>query len=111
MERPILLELERAELAARERRLAAEAEAERLVSAARQSATALRADAPAAIAEATTARRRELAEAADREIVELEREMAALGTAADAAPDEEARRRAVELVVAMVLAEPIPEGG
>lgn len=105
MERPILLELERAELAARERRLAAEAEAERLVLAARAAADEIEAGTEAEIERAIEERRRALDESAAREIAETERATAALaeGRAGEVGEHD---RRAVELVVACVLAEP-----
>lgn len=105
MERPILLELERAELAARERRLAAEAEAEQLLLAARGAVTAIEAGTAEMVARAIDERRRALLDAAEREVAEIEAEIATREQSPET--DTDARhRRAVALVVARVLAEP-----
>lgn len=106
MQSAILLELERAELAARERRLRAEAEAERLLSDARAQAEALEAGGDEAIREALASRRRELEAEADRAIAAIEAELAALTAAPTTGGSDPAFSRAVDLVIGAVLAEP-----
>ncbi|HEX6129778.1 MAG TPA: hypothetical protein VF071_12220 [Candidatus Limnocylindria bacterium] len=105
MEGTILLELERAELAARERRLRAEGEAEEELARAREGAARISAGVDRAIGEAIEARRRALDAEARGEIEALERELAELEGEPGVDRDRVAFRRAVELVVASVLAE------
>lgn len=105
MQATILLELERAELAARERRLRAEGEAEEELARARKEAAQIAAGVERAIGEAIEARRRELDAEAKGEIEALERELAKLEGEARTNRDRSAFRRAEELVVASVLAE------
>ena len=115
-ESEILAKLERAELAARERRLEAQATADRILDDARLSAERLRAGAEARIAaELEAFRRRTLGEAA-REVAEIEAAIAALDRQrgpegrGPAAPDHgPGFERAVEAVVAAVLGETGPE--
>jgi hypothetical protein len=101
-----LAALERAELVARERRLTAMAEAERIVGAATERASAIEAALPERIAAALAARRDEHRErtaaaiaAIDEELAEFERRAVPPG------PSDPAFERAVELVVAAVLGE------
>jgi hypothetical protein len=105
MEGTILLELERAELSARERRLRAEGEAEEELARARSQAAEIAAGVEHAIGDEIEARRRELDAEAEIEIGALESELAGLEDARPGSPDSAAFRRAVELVVASVLAE------
>jgi hypothetical protein len=105
MERSVLAELERAELGARARRLAAAAEADARIAAARKRAerTLARRDRAAARA-AAAVRRRHVAEA-DAAVALLEAEVHRLAVGTRAATDDPAFRDAVELVVAAVLGE------
>lgn len=105
MESSILLELERAEVAARERRLAAEAEAERALVDARARASAIQAGVEQAVADAIEARRLELEAEADREIAAIEGELAAVGERGRLTQEDRSFRTAVRLVVGAVLAE------
>lgn len=105
MERPILLELERTELAARERRLTAEAEAEQLLLAARGAVTAIEAGTAEMVARAIDERRRALLGEAEREVAEIEAEIAAWEQMPETDADDR-HRRAVAMVIASVLAEP-----
>jgi len=103
----ILLELERAELAARERRLAAEAEAERLRGEARERAAAIEKAAAQRAADAVAARRRALRRGALTEVRDIEREIAELEERdADARGTAPVPRAAVDFVVSAVLGEP-----
>lgn len=102
----VLAVLERAEMAARERRLAASAEAERIRSAGQVRAAALSARAQQRVAEALASLRARTEATADRAIETLEREASArAGVRARPSDGEPAFDRAVELVVALVLAE------
>lgn len=106
METPALVVLERAEHAARERRLAAGLEAERRVAAARAEASRIEAEAEAE-AEAAAARSRDaILAAADRQIAALE-----TGTDETFRPGEVALAAARALVVAALLGEVPPEDG
>lgn len=116
MTQSALIGLERAELAARERRLAAAAEAERRVAAASAEAERIRDGIDAEVRSALEARRREHADRAAAEIAAIEAEIAALGDDGRAgdgpgdgtggrSPADPAEARAVELVVAVVLGE------
>ena len=111
METSVFVELERAELAARERRLAAEEEAGRLVAAAQDTARALERAVDGRIAAAIAGRRRSVLKAAAAEIRQVEQEMARVEPSSAVLGDDPAFRAAVELVVAGVLAEdPAAEG-
>jgi hypothetical protein len=103
----ILLELERAELIARERRLTAEAEAEGLVAAARARSAEIGSGADRAIAETIGRRTKILRATASREERRIEREIAALDREPTGGGDDASFREAVALVVAMVLGEPV----
>jgi hypothetical protein len=96
--------LERAELAARERRLAATAEAEHILAAAAERAAAIEAAVPDRIAAALADLRRTHAERAAAEVQAIERELASLGATPLPGRDD-AFSAAVELVVAAVLGE------
>jgi hypothetical protein len=85
VESAILAELERAELAARERRLAAQAEADRIVEQARLTAADIAAGLDARVAEELEAFRRETLDGAELEAAAIERELAELGRPGDAA--------------------------
>ena len=104
MEPPALVILERAEQAARERRLAAGVEAERLIVAARAEAARIEEAAEGAAAKAAEAARRAVAAAADREIAALE-----AGAWAAIRPSPEAGAAAVAFVVAALLGEDLPD--
>jgi hypothetical protein len=117
VERTILGKLERAELDARERRLAAQAEADRLVEAAQTASEALAAGLDARIDEAIAALRLDLLGRADRDVAAIEHELAALdraaaqGSAGGRGRAERARfEAAVAAVVAAVLSEPASAG-
>ncbi len=98
--------LEHAELAARERRLAAEAEADRLLEAARQTVRKIEAGVEARIAAALADLRRSQLERAEAEVAAIEDELASRVrqpvTAPSASPAFEAT---VELAVGAVLGE------
>jgi len=110
----ILIELERAELTARERRLAAEAEAEQLLAAAQAEAQALEAGVKQRISRAIARRRRQQRAAAELEIEAIRAEIAGLelaGHGADGRSAEDAAlERAAGFVVAAVLGEDLGEG-
>lgn len=107
----ILLELERAELAARERRLAAEAEAERLLGDARERAAEIERAASQRVADAVAARRRALRRAALSEVRTIEGEISELEERDARAPAASAvPRQAVDLVVSAVLGESTTAG-
>ncbi len=113
VEHRILGELERAELDARERRLAAQAEADRLLDGARTAIDELEAGLDARIDDAMAALRFDLLGRADREVAGIERELAALDRAvagASAGGRGRAGRARFEAavgdVVAAVLGEP-----
>jgi hypothetical protein len=100
--------LERAELAARERRLAAVSEADRIRAAADEVAVRIEADLPGRIASAVEALRLRHDTRATVEIAEIERELAALAerSAREHAEDvDPGLNAAASLVVAGVLAE------
>jgi hypothetical protein len=116
VESAILAELERAELAARERRLAAQAEADRIVEQARLTAAGIAAGLDARVAEELEAFRRETLDGAELEAAAIERELAELGGPGDAgrsaagSPEPGSERSpgfetAVDVVVAAVLGE------
>jgi hypothetical protein len=101
-----IAELERAELAARERRLTAVAEAERLLEAARLAASTVEAGVDERIAVAVDRSRRDHLARAEAEVAAIGEELAGL----DAAPGRPGARpdsfeAAVEHVVAAVLGE------
>ena len=107
MDTAILLELERAELAARERRLAGEAEAERIVADARARAARIERRVPARIARALTQRQRRHEAAAHELIADLEAsiaELSAVAASTEREPDA-VRDAAVAVVVAAILGE------
>lgn len=110
----ILIELERAELVARERRLAAAGEADRRLAAARGEADRIAAGLDDAVEQALDARRREHAQRAAAEIATVEAALRALeasdGAGSRSTSDldpraDEAERAAADLVVAVVLGE------
>lgn len=117
MTQSVLIGLERAEVAARERRLAASAEAERRVAAAHAEAERIGAGTEAEVRTALEARRREHADRAAAEIAAIEAEVAAMGDDGGAgddgsgdgtcgpSPADPAEARAVDLVVSVVLGE------
>lgn len=101
-----LAALERAELAARERRLAAMAEAERIVGAATERARAIEAEVPERTEAAVAARRDEHLERTAAAIAAIDEELVAFERGAVLpGPADPAFERAVELVVAAVLGE------
>jgi hypothetical protein len=101
-----LAALERAELAARERRLAAMAEAERIVAVATERARAIEAELPERVAAAVAARRREHRERTAAAIAAVDGELATFERRAiQPGPSDPAFERAVELVVVAVLGE------
>lgn len=100
MERSALVLLERAEHAARERRLAAGLEAERRISAARAEAARIEEEAAVAAATAGAAARGAISAAADREIAALEP-----ATAASFRPSLAAQAAARAFVVGALLGE------
>lgn len=104
MEPSALLLLERAERAARERRLAAGLEAERRIVAAGAEAARIERDAEVEAAAAADRARREVSAAADREIAALE-----AGATEAFRPAEDALARARAFVVAALLGEVGPE--
>jgi hypothetical protein len=104
METAPLATLERAELAAREKRLAASAEADRIMADATERATAIATGVPDRIMAALAELRHAHDERAAREIAGIERELAALETASGSDGDG-AFATAVDLVVAAVLGE------
>lgn len=110
MDVSILIALERAELAARERRLAAEAEAEGILEAARVEARAIEAGVESGVAAALAELRAGLIGRAREEAAGVEAEIEALaGSNGTEAADRAARARfeqAVARIVAAVLGEP-----
>jgi hypothetical protein len=117
VERTILGALERAELDARERRLAAQAEADRLLEAARTASAELEAGLEARIEDAIAALRLDLLERADRDVAAIEQELTGLdraaagGSAGGRGRAERARfDAAVAAVVAAVLGESASAG-
>lgn len=102
----VLARLERAEQAARERRLSAEAEAERELEAAARTVGKMEAGAPARIAAALAALREDHLRRARDEIATIEAELSALEAGGAGRPRERERfGQAVEQVVAAVLGE------
>jgi vacuolar-type H+-ATPase subunit H len=98
--------LEQAELAARARRLAAEAEADRLIETAREEARRIEAESDAQVANALAELRRRYLEQAESEVAAIEAELAGrAGQREAAAATGPAFEAAVELVVAAVLGE------
>ena len=105
-EATVLAALERAELAARERRLAASTEAERIATSGRERASAVSLRADARVADALDGLRNEAESGADRAVEALEREAAERAQARTTSSDgDPAFDRAVELVVASILGE------
>lgn len=105
-EASLIAELERAELAARERRLAAEVQADRLLEAACASVREIEAGVGARVADALAGLRRTHLEQAEAEVKTVEAELARL----QACPEHGGGRPAtfdgaVEHIVAAVLAE------
>lgn len=107
MDTAILLELEQAELAARDRRLAAELEAGRIVAEARADAAATAAGVALRIERTLVLRRRRHQAQARREIAAIQAEIAALDHVDTEAPGagESVLDQAVALVIAAVLDE------
>lgn len=102
----VLARLERAEQAARERRLSAEAEAERELEAAARTVVEIEAGAPTRVAAALTALREDHLRRARDEIATIEAELTALEAGEVGRPRERERfGQAVEHVVAAVLGE------
>jgi len=102
----VLATLERAEQAARERRLSAEAEAERELEAAARTAAEIEAGAPARVAAALAALREDHLRRARAEIATVEAELATLEGRGAGAPEQRERfGQAVEHVVSAVLGE------
>lgn len=122
VESEILAELERAELAARERRLAAQSEADRILEQARLTAEGIAAGLEARVAEELESFRRETMERAELDAATIERELAELSGPADAGGSTELSsaepgsvgssgfEAAVDDVVAAVLGETGSEG-
>jgi hypothetical protein len=102
----IVGELERVELAARERRLTAEMEAERIGAVAAATVTAIEVAVPARVTTALAALRAGYLERAAAEVASVERELAARGGPAASGAVGTNLDAAVDLVVAAVLAEP-----
>ncbi|MEX1173417.1 MAG: hypothetical protein WEG56_12495 [Chloroflexota bacterium] len=102
----VVAELERAELAAREKRLVAEAEAARMIEDAAVRANAIEAELPVRVAATLAALREEHLRGATEEVARIERELA--GSIGGAPPGDAGTGpdAAVEYVVAMVLGEP-----
>lgn len=108
MDRSILPALERAELAARERQLAAAAEADKVLERARTEARAIADGVDARITAAVAERRTALLGRAEAEATRINAEIEALGRPTSPASDPELRariERAAEQIVARVLAE------
>lgn len=103
--------LERAELAARERRLAANAEAEEILAAAGLRVAAIEAETPDRVAAALADLRLRHDERADAEVRAIEQELAELTASPARVEQETATATAVELVVAAVLGEPASGAG
>jgi len=105
-EATVLATLERAEMAARERRLAASTEAERIATVGRERASAITSRAERRVADALEALRKEAASGADRAIEALQREAAKrAGASAGPTDADPAFDGAVDLVVASILGE------
>lgn len=101
--------LERAELAARERRLTASAEAERIVAFGRERAAEIAAHTDVRVAEALDQLRASTTAEADEAIAALRRAAGAGAPADTGTPDRDAAvGRAIDLVLAAVLAEALP---
>jgi vacuolar-type H+-ATPase subunit H len=103
METSALVVLERAERAARERRLTAGLEAERRIAAARAEVARIERDAETEAAAVAAVVRQAVLEAADREIAALE-----AGTTGASRPTEDALVAARTFVVAALLGEVVP---
>jgi vacuolar-type H+-ATPase subunit H len=114
VESEILAELERAELAAREQRLSAQDEADRILEEARRTAARISEGLDARIADELAAFRRDTLRQAELEAAAIERELA--GSVEGRAPSDEAEAgppgfdAAVDEIVAAVLGETGPEG-
>lgn len=113
---PTLILLERAELAARARRLAAATQAEELLLAGRKRAAEIAASVPERVAAAVAAIRAEREAAVDAEVARIDASPA-VARIAPGAPDggadragDSAAEAAVALIVAAVLGEPWPAG-
>lgn len=108
MERSVLAELERAELASRARRLAAETEADGRLAAARREAEHIAASTAPEVERVVAELRTRQAAAADAAIAAIEDELARVEAAASGAgePGDPSLGAAVDMVVAAVLAEP-----
>jgi len=103
---PVLRLLERAEVAARGRRLAASTEADRIVTSGRDRASAITSGADARVADALDGLREQADSDAERAIEALEREAADQARVRARSPqDDPAFEQAVELVVALILGE------
>jgi len=105
-EATVLAALERAEMAARERRLAASTEAERIAFSGRERTSAISAHAEARVADALETLRKQAESEADSAIEALELEAASWTRArARSSDDDPVFEQATELVVALVLGE------
>lgn len=101
-----LAELERAEVAARGRRLAASTEADRIVTSGRERTSAITSSAETRVAEALQVLRDQAESDADQAIETLEGEAADRARVRALSPhDDPAYEQAVELVVALILGE------
>lgn len=103
-ERSVLAALEQAEMAARERRLAASSEAERIISAARERASAISAGADQRVEAALDELRRTTEAAADAAIEDLEASASREASMGHRTADPSVEQ-AVSVVVAHVLGE------
>ncbi len=106
MDRSPFAVLERAELAARECRLTAAAEAEAIVAAARRHAEEIEAALPEEVTEALASLRSEHAQRSDAEIAAAEADLAALGIGEGRPGPDPALDAAIEVIVRAVLGEP-----
>lgn len=105
-----LVLLEQAELAAREQRLSASAEADAIVASGRERAAAILAAADTRVADALQGLRERLTAEADEVIATLERDAQARARTQQGSPlADPAVAQAVDLVVAAVLGESGPE--
>jgi hypothetical protein len=104
-EASVLEALEQAEMAARERRLAASSQAERIVTAARQRAAAIDAQAGRRVEDALDRLRSAAEASADAAIADLERVAEEHAAGRRERDDDRRARQAVALVVAHLLGE------
>lgn len=102
----IVRELERAELQARERRLSAQSEADRIRAAAQATAGDISASVPARITAALAELRAQHVAAADAEVAVADARLDAASTPSGQEAEYPVADAAVELLVAAVLAEP-----